>query len=328
MPETAKGLPSDGESGIPRRADAEPERAAFWAVGRFDERPGYASWRPAGAGSWLLMVTDGGAGTVRQGGVQLEVTTGDAVVLGPAVAQFYGTAPAARHWRFWWVHFWMHNEWQTWLDDAIDASDPAALVFRLAGIPAGALSDLDARFRRAHAHARWPGHGLPPPPATTRLPPVAQAGSLPARQLADADVAQILLLLRAHSRTGAVTGPMPGGVDRRVDHVRALIRADPRAAHSVATLAASVRLSPSRLAHLFRDHTGHPVMREVALARLDYAARLLEATALSVAEVATASGFASPFHFSRSFSARFGLPPRDFRRAGWHTAAPTGSPPG
>lgn len=43
------------------------------------------------------------------------------------------------------------------------------------------------------------------------------------------------------------------------------------------------------------------------------AAQLLAATDLSIGQVATASGFVSPFHFSRTFSREFGMSPRGYR---------------
>jgi AraC family transcriptional regulator of arabinose operon len=74
-----------------------------------------------------------------------------------------------------------------------------------------------------------------------------------------------------------------------------------------------VALSPSRLAHLFTAETGRTPMRAVRQARIRHAAGLLEVTDLDVGQVAAASGFVSPFHFSRAFKREYGLPPRDYR---------------
>ncbi|MGX5186346.1 helix-turn-helix transcriptional regulator [Streptomyces avermitilis] len=67
-------------------------------------------------------------------------------------------------------------------------------------------------------------------------------------------------------------------------------------------------LSPSRLAHPFAEPLGRSPMRALRDARLPHAARLLEATELSVERVAAASGFADPFHFGRAFRQRYGSP--------------------
>ncbi|MFC6903026.1 helix-turn-helix domain-containing protein [Nonomuraea dietziae] len=55
-------------------------------------------------------------------------------------------------------------------------------------------------------------------------------------------------------------------------------------------------------------------MQAVREARVRHAARLLEVTDMDVGQVADASGFVSPFHFSRVFSRAFGLSPREYRR--------------
>jgi AraC family transcriptional regulator of arabinose operon len=56
-------------------------------------------------------------------------------------------------------------------------------------------------------------------------------------------------------------------------------------------------------------------MRALRHARLHHAARLLEATELPVERVADASGFGSPFHFSRVFRQCYGVPPGQYRQA-------------
>ncbi|WP_436842779.1 helix-turn-helix domain-containing protein [Streptomyces flaveolus] len=93
------------------------------------------------------------------------------------------------------------------------------------------------------------------------------------------------------------------GADARVRRSEELIAADPGAPHTVRSLAAAVALSPSRFAHLFTRRTGRSPARAVREARLRHAARLLEGTDLTVERVAAASGFPSPFHFSRVFRA-------------------------
>ncbi|WP_336214289.1 helix-turn-helix transcriptional regulator [Nonomuraea sp. LPB2021202275-12-8] len=75
-------------------------------------------------------------------------------------------------------------------------------------------------------------------------------------------------------------------------------------------------LSPSRFAHLFAAETGRTPMRAVREARMRHAATLLEATDLDIGRVAAASGFVSPFHFSRAFRREYGVPPRDYRARG------------
>ncbi|MEV6154625.1 helix-turn-helix domain-containing protein [Nonomuraea sp. NPDC052129] len=142
-------------------------------------------------------------------------------------------------------------------------------------------------------------------------PAVAVSG--PARELVLNAVEEVIVLATASARPvgDARRAEEPG--DARVHRALALIAAEPGAPHSVASLARAVALSPSRFAHLFTTETGHPPMRAVRRARIRHAARLLEVTDMDVGQVAAASGFVSPFHFSRAFSHEYGMPPRDFR---------------
>jgi AraC family transcriptional regulator of arabinose operon len=312
--------------------------AELTIVGHYDQPPGYATRRASGAASWLLMWTQAGAGHVEQSGVSFLAAPGDLVVLGSGAAHHYRVAPGAARWRFWWVHFQPRPSWPGWL--APHAAAPGC--HRVAGVAPALHERIDHAFVRALRDARWlppsalengrPGaqesgppsareHGLPsarehdPPsarehgaPAVTGGPPVtAIAGSAAARELVLGAVEEVLVLVTASARPGEESG------DARIRRALALIAAEPGAPHSVESLARAVALSPSRFAHLFTAETGRTPMRALREARMRHAATLLDATDLDIGQVAAASGFVSPFHFSRAFRRAYGLPPRDYR---------------
>ncbi|GAA3561813.1 hypothetical protein GCM10022419_048110 [Nonomuraea rosea] len=304
-------------------------------VGHYDKAAGYATRRAGGSPSWLLLWTEAGAGLVEQGGVSCEVRAGDLVVLGSGVAQHYRVRAGAGRWRFWWVHFQPRPSWAAWLGPYA-RGDGCHLV---AGVPAAVHARIDLAFERALRDARWvpPGHPRPQPasgaeaaegPGTrampepeqrlgagpgvgpgvgeARVPAVVVAG--PARELVLGAVEEVLVLATASARQdGSDDG------DQRVRRAAAIIAAEPGAPHSVASLARAVALSPSRFAHLFAEETGQTPMQAVRQARVRHAASLLEVTDMDVGQVAAASGFVSPFHFSRAFRKEYGLPPRDYR---------------
>lgn len=303
--------------------------AELMIVGHYDKPAGYGTRRPHGSPSWLLLWTQAGEGRVEQAGAAFTVREGDLAVLGPGSAQRYRVAPGAGRWRFWWVHFQPRPSWTAWLA-------PYALAtgcHLVEGVPVGVRDRVDRAFDRAFQDARWiPGHttpaGLPPavpagpPPAVPAgLPSAAPAGSpspapavvmaSPARELVLGAVEEVLVLATASA--GAVPAPGAEDGDERVRRVLDLIAAEPGAQHSVASLARAVALSPSRFAHLFAAETGQTPMGAVRRARVRHAASLLEVTDLDVGQVAAASGFVSPFHFSRAFRREYGLPPRDYR---------------
>jgi AraC family transcriptional regulator of arabinose operon len=294
---------------MPVLADHLPETAApppgLVVVGRYDQPEGYGVTRPRGAGSWLFTWTTGGQGRLRQGAAEARARAGDLVVLAPGVPHTYGAQPGAGGWQFWWVHCQARPSWSPWLDP-YDAGDGLFAV-----TPAAAPHErIAAAFGRMLADARWTGTG--PPPAGAPDDRVAVAHATAARELALSSLEEVVLLTAAAARPAA---PSPG-VDARVRRAEELIAADPGAPHTVRSLAAAVSLSPSRFAHLFTRQLGRSPMRALREARLRHAARLLESTDLSVDRVAAASGFASPFHFSRVFRARYGVPPGAYRAGG------------
>ena len=86
----------------------------------------------------------------------------------------------------------------------------------------------------------------------------------------------------------------------------------------VRRLAASVNLSASRFAYLFRRDVGMSPARFVRQRRLERARELLESTFLSVKEVMAQVGFSDPSHFTRDFRRWHGLGPRAWRQTRRH----------
>jgi transcriptional regulator GlxA family with amidase domain len=83
----------------------------------------------------------------------------------------------------------------------------------------------------------------------------------------------------------------------------------------VATLAARASISPSHFFALFKRRIGLAPMDYFTRLRMERAGRLLEATSLSVKEVAAELGYEDPFYFSRVFKSVNHLAPSGFRAA-------------
>ena len=111
----------------------------------------------------------------------------------------------------------------------------------------------------------------------------------------------------------AVTDPPSHGDSGRpptwVSTAEDFLRARSREPIGMRHVAREVNLHPVYVARQFRRHFGCPVSEYVRGLRLADAARLVLQGA-SLAEAAYASGFADQAHFSRSFSATAGLPPK------------------
>ncbi|KJK45107.1 AraC family transcriptional regulator [Lentzea aerocolonigenes] len=82
---------------------------------------------------------------------------------------------------------------------------------------------------------------------------------------------------------------------------------------SAGRIAAAIGYSERHLSRLF-SNSGQSVPQAVLNARLD-AARAILGEPISLAEVAARNGFVSQAHFSRTYKARFGVTPRQDRRA-------------
>lgn len=264
-------------------------------TGRYDQGPGYGVNRPRGSDSWLFTFTTGGHGLLRQGSARTRAGAGDLVVLAPGTGHRYTVAPGAERWRFWWTHCRVRPSWMPWLA-------PHALADGLYAVPSAPVA-LHGRIGAAFARMLTGAHGPEP---------VVIAEECLERELALCALEEVVLLAVSGSRA---TASVPED-DARVRRAEELIAADPGAPHTVRSLAEGVALSPSRFAHLFTLRTGRSPMRALREARLRHAARLLQVTDLTVERVAAASGFPSPFHFSRVFRARYGVPPGAYRAGG------------
>lgn len=81
---------------------------------------------------------------------------------------------------------------------------------------------------------------------------------------------------------------------------------------SVEWLAANLGCSPDHLSRVYRRRAGRRLIEAMHELRIERAMRLLRGSAMGVAEVAWACGYARPSYFNRRFRARTGLTPREF----------------
>jgi len=85
-------------------------------------------------------------------------------------------------------------------------------------------------------------------------------------------------------------------------------------APTVTEIAAMAQVHPVHLARVFRTKHGCTVGEYLRRLRLDFACQQVASTKLALGEIALAAGFADQSHFTRSFTAHFGLTPSAYRR--------------
>lgn len=125
-----------------------------------------------------------------------------------------------------------------------------------------------------------------------------------------------------HTDIRAASAPQRGGLAERLGaHSPPVLEAitameshvgDPLSLQQLAMVA---EVTPRHLNRLFADTLGESVMGYYRGLRLETGRRLVRSTAMSVGEIAAATGFAHAGHFSNAYKARFGAPPRADRRA-------------
>jgi AraC-like DNA-binding protein len=130
-------------------------------------------------------------------------------------------------------------------------------------------------------------------------------------QVAAAKVYEILAVaLAAVRRRGATSRD-----ENRIRVAKAYLADNVEGPLAIAELAAKLHISPEHLRRLFRHSTGmspHEYHLELKMHR---ARQLLHGTNMTVKQIAQALGFESPFHFSRVFKRRTGVPPGHWRRS-------------
>jgi len=99
-----------------------------------------------------------------------------------------------------------------------------------------------------------------------------------------------------------------------LDRATQMLRDDFTRDVSVGEIAREADVHPVHLARAFRAHTGHSPSEYLHHVRVEHAALLLSATALSVAEIALECGFADQSHLTKRFRRAFGTPPAAYRR--------------
>ncbi|QXQ11985.1 GlxA family transcriptional regulator [Paeniglutamicibacter sp. Y32M11] len=97
--------------------------------------------------------------------------------------------------------------------------------------------------------------------------------------------------------------------------VRSLVAADPRQTRTVAEFARMACMSERTFVRRFSAETGTTPHQWVMNWRIDEASHLLEESEASIAEIASAVGYASPVSFRQRFKAVKGIAPLDYRKA-------------
>lgn len=104
-----------------------------------------------------------------------------------------------------------------------------------------------------------------------------------------------------------------GTESRRVQKVKQYINDNYSKTLTLAEIADLVGMTPVAFSRFFRQRTGRTLSDYIVDIRLGYAARMLVDTTRNVSEICYECGFNNLSNFNRTFKAKRGLTPRDFR---------------
>lgn len=132
------------------------------------------------------------------------------------------------------------------------------------------------------------------------------------------------MLARGPLRETGETQHLPRATDPVLERMQAIMATSLDTPLPLGTIAADLDLSEKQLRKRCRKALGQTPAQVYLSLRLERAAQLVQDTALSVSDVARATGFISPSAFTRSYRTYFGQPPRAERKARMGGKQPSG----
>ncbi|MEE3649282.1 MULTISPECIES: arabinose operon transcriptional regulator AraC [unclassified Brenneria] len=241
--------------------------------------------RPDGMKGYIINLTIKGRGQVFDGKNAFYCNPGDLLLFPPKSAHFYGRSPDSDCWYHRWVYFRPRAYWADWLEWHSRHCD----VGRLSLPNNQLLLEFDRLFADIEQTQRS------------------------GRRFSEELGMNLLerLLLRAMEEDPLSPQKI---MDPRVIEACQFITANLAGELRIDEVARHVCLSPSRLAHLFREQVGINILRWREDQRVIRAKLLLQTTQESIANIGRVVGYDDQLYFSRVFRKRVGVSPSDFRR--------------
>ena len=224
-------------------------------------------WRPRGTEDWLLIHTLSGSVRLALPDRELLLGSGDTVLYQPGATQDFGGDASSAFWEVVWAHFVPRPDWL----ELVRRSKLAPGVLHMWAPKSWLLDRIEACLLE-----------------TDRL---AVSGLPQAHRLALNALETALLWMD-------ILNPARRRLDPRVVEALEYLSHNLHRRVSVGELAHAVHLSPSRLAHLFRQETGMTPRGFAERQRLWRAMPLLEVTQLPVNKVARQASFENQFDFA------------------------------
>ncbi len=249
------------------------------ATGSFPRAPGHFVRRQTGIDDFILILVLKGKGWTLTPG-RSELTAGQFCLIPAGLPHCYG-ADGDDPWAIQWVHF--RGKCAADFSALFSPDRPGAAL----SLPPGAVSRLDFS---AVFECLEPGY--------TRRDMLGAAAHL--RML----ITELHRLLEVCARTTS---------DDAIHRSLGWMRRNLHQTTSLPALARAAGLSIPHYSILFRRATGFSPIDYFLRLKIQRACQLLDTTGLRVGEIATETGWADPFYFSRAFRRIVGKSPRAYR---------------
>ncbi len=241
---------------------------------------------PGSMPCWTLHLTLQGKALFLNDQIGAEVTRGDMMLFHPDACYHYGLHPASDHWQHLWVLFQPRPHWSDWLEwKELDEG-----LFKLTLEDEASISLMEKLFRQLLIMAN-------------KVSPYQS-------DLQHNRLEEIIIRAREYS-----SKPERKLSDKRILLACDFIQKNLAEKFSVEDVAAACNLSPSRLAHLFKQQMGMSPKSWSSNLRLQRARKKLLASNDSVSEIARQIGYNDPNQFTKYFKKNMGCSPREFRRS-------------
>ena len=241
--------------------------------------------RKQGMSGFIINMTVKGRGKIFDGDDAFFCNPGDLLLFPPDATHYYGRAPDSPDWYHRWVYFRPRAFWAHWLQwrNAINK------VGRLTLTEPALIEEFDGLFQQIEQTYR--------------------EGRRSSEELAINLLER--LLIRCFEETPEYHD---SPVDPRIEEACQYLSKNLAEEINLEKMARHVCLSPSRLAHLFRQEMGVNIVRWREDQRMILAKHLLQSTRSPVAKIASLVGYDDQMYFSRVFRKRVGTSPSEFRK--------------
>lgn len=241
--------------------------------------------RALGMKGYILNMTIKGRGQVFDGEKRFFCEQGDLLLFQPKEPHFYGRSQDSDCWYHRWIYFRPRAYWADWLEWKTQTQKVGRLTLE--------TQELQEEFEQLFIS----------------IEQIHQSG----KHLSEEFAMNLLerLLLRCIEEEPQASHKR---VDTRIIEACQFMTNNLADDIRIEDIASHVCLSPSRLAHLFRDEMGINILRWREDQRVIRAKLLLQTTQDPIARIGRTVGYDDQLYFSRVFRKRVGVSPSDFRR--------------